>query len=704
MSLLAIVWSMAAAACFTLGFLHFIIWLQHRSDISHIIFTLATFGAAANTIIEIFLLHTDSTGTAMLLMKIAHIPIFFLLIALVWFVKAYFRFANLGLALIITTMWSIALVYNFVPPNSLPYIEITEMQQIILPWGEHFYQALGRTNPWKYIADIADLLIIIFLIDATVRLWRTGERRRALIVGGSVTFFIVAIGIYTPLADEGIIAAPPIISLSFVAILFAMGSQYTSEVIRASVLSQEVRANERRWRTLLENVDLLVVGMDPQGIVNYVNPCYLKLTGFSEQEVLGKSFSNVVPNTGQELPSESLTSPGEEYIQPHYQNTILTKAGQKRIITWSTVGLYNRENLYVGILSIGVDITEREESYREIQQLKDRLQEENIYLQEEIILDHNYRDIIGRSDVLKYALSRVTQVAPTDTTVLLEGETGVGKELFARAVHQASPRRQRPLVRVNCAAIPVNLIESELFGHVKGAYTGADKDRKGRFELANKGTILLDEISELPLEVQSKLLRVLEEGEFERLGNNQTIRVDVRIIAATNRDLKKEAQKGTFREDLYYRLHAYPISIPPLRKRRDDILPLVEFFVDKFSRKMGKRIEKIPKDIQEMLLNYDWPGNVRELRNVIERAVIATPGNKLVLPETLHSPESVGFAEEEEIEIIPLEEVERRHIIKALEATGGTISGEEGAAVLLKLHPNTLRFRIQKLGIKKTVL
>ena len=258
------------------------------------------------------------------------------------------------------------------------------------------------------------------------------------------------------------------------------------------------------------------------------------------------------------------------------------------------------------------------------------------------------------------------------------------------------------LIHVNCAAIPVSLIESELFGHVKGAFTGADKERKGRFELAHKCTIFLDEISELPLEVQSKLLRVLEEGEFERLGSNQMIRVDVRIIAATNRDLKEEVQKGTFREDLYYRLYAFPISIPPLRKRRDDILPLVETFVDKFSRKMGKRIEKIPKNIQEMLLSYDWPGNVRELRNVIERAVIATPGEKLVLPETLWSAEPVEVSEEQ-TEIIPLEEVERQHIIRALEATGGKISGEDGAAALLKIHPNTLRFRMQKLGIKKTV-
>jgi len=258
------------------------------------------------------------------------------------------------------------------------------------------------------------------------------------------------------------------------------------------------------------------------------------------------------------------------------------------------------------------------------------------------------------------------------------------------------------LIHVNCAAIPVSLIESELFGHVKGAFTGADKERKGRFELAHKCTIFLDEISELPLEVQSKLLRVLEEGEFERLGSNQMIRVDVRIIAATNRDLKEEVQKGTFREDLYYRLYAFPISIPPLRKRRDDILPLVETFVDKFSRKMGKRIEKIPKNIQEMLLSYDWPGNVRELRNVIERAVIATPGEKLVLPETLWSAEPVEVSEEQ-TEIIPLEEVERQHIIRALEASGGKISGEDGAAALLKIHPNTLRFRMQKLGIKKTV-
>ncbi|KPK29043.1 MAG: hypothetical protein AMJ61_00090 [Desulfobacterales bacterium SG8_35_2] len=460
--------------------------------------------------------------------------------------------------------------------------------------------------------------------------------------------------------------------------------------------------NERRWRSLLENVQLLVVGLDTSGNVNYVNPYLLKLTGFDKQDVLGKNwFDYFLPEVSRSELKKLLYEIQEGEFYSHYRNPVITRNNEERLIEWSNVELYDREGNITGTLSIGADITEREKAFEEIKQLKDRLQEENIYLQEEIILDHNYGDIVGRSDALKYALSRVTQVAPTDTTVLLEGETGVGKELFARAVHQNSPRRQRPLVRVNCAAIPVNLIESELFGYIKGAFTGADKDRRGRFEVANNGTIFLDEISELPLEVQSKLLRVLEEGEFERLGSNETIRVNVRIIATTNRNLREEVRKGNFREDLYYRLHTFPISIPPLRKRRDDILPLVEMFVDKFSRKIGKRIKKIPKNAKETLLNYDWPGNVRELRNVIERAVIATTGEKLILPEILRSSVTHHENKEEQTEVIPLEEAERRNIIKALQATSGKISGDDGAAALLKIHPNTLRFRMQKLNIDR---
>jgi len=371
------------------------------------------------------------------------------------------------------------------------------------------------------------------------------------------------------------------------------------------------------------------------------------------------------------------------------------------------VQLNDRDDHITGVISIGADITEQVQSstvlevaYAEVQELKDRLEEENIYLQEEIFLDHNYKSIIGKSDALKYALARVDQVAKTNMTVLIEGETGVGKELIARAVHQESLRKDRPLVKINCAAIPANLIESELFGHIKGAFTGADRDRKGRFELADRSTIFLDEIGELPLELQPKLLRVLEEGEFERLGSNQTKKVDVRIIVATNRILKDEIEAGRFREDLYYRLFVFPISIPPLRQRKDDIPYLVEFFVDKYSRKLGKSIAKIPKQTLDALAEYSWQGNIRELSNVIERAVMATKGTKLQISERLKDTAETAI-NDTDTQRLSLEEMEKNYITEILQEYNWRIEGESGAAKILDMHPNTLRNRMRKLGIQR---
>ncbi|KAA3657080.1 MAG: AAA family ATPase [Calditrichaeota bacterium] len=333
----------------------------------------------------------------------------------------------------------------------------------------------------------------------------------------------------------------------------------------------------------------------------------------------------------------------------------------------------------------------------EVKRLKNRLQDENTYLQSEIRIVHNFENIITRSESLKKILRSVEQVASTDATVLILGETGTGKELLARAVHNISSRGKRPLVKVNCSALPANLIESELFGHEKGAFTGAIARKVGRFELANGGTIFLDEIGDVPLELQVKLLRVLQEGEFERLGSSETHKVDVRIIAATNRDLHMEIAQGRFREDLFYRLNVFPIVIPPLRERKEDISLLINYFVKKFSRKIGKPIKNIPQSLVDKLCAYDWPGNVRELENIVERAVIVSPGAKLVCGDWL--PKDNGINGNSKLST--LEENERSHIIKALEKTGWRISGEKGAAKLLQINPKTLESRMKKLGIER---
>ncbi len=330
----------------------------------------------------------------------------------------------------------------------------------------------------------------------------------------------------------------------------------------------------------------------------------------------------------------------------------------------------------------------------EIQAMKDQLETENIYFRHENKMQHLFANIIGQSDGLKYVLYRAEQVAPANTTVLILGETGTGKELIAAAIHNMSPRKDRPLITVNCAALPGNLIESELFGREKGAFTGADSRQVGRFEVANGSTLCLDEIGELPLELQAKLLRVIQHNEFERLGSSHTIKVDVRIVATTNRDLEEEIRKGRFRQDLYYRLNVFPITVPPLRLRKEDIPPMVQAFVERYSRKLGKHITSIQKETLQALQEYSWPGNVRELESIIERAMILCPGPVFQLTDRLdtHSHPLSSPAR-------TLEETERNQIVKILSETRWHIEGKEGAAAILGLNPSTLRARMHKLGI-----
>jgi PAS domain S-box-containing protein len=349
------------------------------------------------------------------------------------------------------------------------------------------------------------------------------------------------------------------------------------------------------------------------------------------------------------------------------------------------------------------DITERKQgelnlqaALSEIEELKDHLEAERAYLREEIKLEYNHENIIGQSDEINYVLYKVEQIAVSDTTVLVLGETGTGKELVARAVHSLSLRKDRTLVKINCATLSPTLIESELFGHEKGAFTGAHARQLGRFEVANGATLFMDEIGELPLELQPKLLRVIQDGEFERLGSSHTIKVDVRVIAATNRHLEEEVRRGRFREDLWYRLNVFPITVPPLRERREDISPLVDYFVDKISKRLGKSIESIPTTVMDALRNYHWPGNVRELENVLERAVINSSGPKLHLVDELRKPDKDLTAAHK-----TLDEVERDYIVRVLEQTHWKVSGKNGAAEILGLDRSTLRARMRKLDIVK---
>jgi len=337
-------------------------------------------------------------------------------------------------------------------------------------------------------------------------------------------------------------------------------------------------------------------------------------------------------------------------------------------------------------------------AYREIAELKDRLAQEKVYLEDEIRSELNFEEIVGRSAALRSVLQEIETVAPTGSTVLIYGETGTGKELIARAIHNLSARSKNSFVKLNCAAIPTGLLESEMFGHEKGAFTGAVAQRIGRFELANQGTVFLDEVGEIPLELQPKLLRVLQEREFERLGSSRTLRTDARLIAATNRDLAAMVEEQKFRADLFYRLNVFPVHVPPLRERQEDIAMLVRHFVQQFARRMGKVVDTIPSEAMNVLAHYHWPGNIRELQNLVERAVILSSGPVLKVPLQDLQPQPAAAALRR---IETLETAERRHILEALDASDWVISGPKGAATALGLKRSTLQARMEKLGIRR---
>jgi PAS domain S-box-containing protein len=455
---------------------------------------------------------------------------------------------------------------------------------------------------------------------------------------------------------------------------------------------------------MADNAPILIWISDQDKQCTYVNRRWLDFTGRRMEQELGTGWTAHVHPDDHKRGLEIFTSAFDRREAFEGEYRLLRADGQFRWVYDRGTPIFSPAGEFTGYIGSCIDITERkrhEETQRrllqEVDQMKNQLQADNIYLQEEIKLERDFNEIIGRSDAIKRVLFNIEKVARTDTPVLITGETGTGKELVARAIHSASARNHRPLVKVNCAALPSTLIESELFGHERGAFTGADSRRQGRFELSDGATIFLDEIGDLPMESQVKLLRVLQEGEFERLGSNKTFKTDVRIIAASNRDLNAEVERGLFRKDLWYRLNVFPITVPPLRERREDIPPLLAHFVARFSKRSGRAIDSIPAATMNSLENYTWPGNVRELANVIERAVISSKESTLVLAEPLDAWETIQAP----IQVKSLEEIERDYILEVLEATGGRIEGPRGAARILGLNPSTLRGRIAKLRITR---
>ncbi len=454
-----------------------------------------------------------------------------------------------------------------------------------------------------------------------------------------------------------------------------------------------LKENEQQLRDLFDEAPIAYVneGLDSKFI--RANKAALNTLGLTPEQVEGTYGKTLIPDTpdAQRRLKEAFDSIGKGIDTQGVVLELRRKDNGKPLwIRWwsrpDPGGAYTR--------TMFIDITEQVL----MEQEKARLEAQAVYLQEEIKGTHNFEELIGSSTSLKKVLKNVERVAPTDSTVLITGETGTGKELIARAIHNLSPRKGRPLVKVNCAAIPGGLIESELFGHEKGAFTGALMKKIGRFEVADKGTIFLDEIGELPLDLQSKLLRVLQEGEFERVGGTQTFKVNVRIIAATNRNLDQLSKSGQYRPDLYYRLNVFPVHLPPLREREGDIPLLAQYFVQKCAANLGKKITRIPERMLGALQRYQWPGNIRELEHVIERAVILSEGHQLEPIEWLTPASGKAFGNGN---VLTLEEMERQHIVNVLEQTNWRVSGDKGAAKILGLNATTLEARMKKLGIER---
>lgn len=465
-----------------------------------------------------------------------------------------------------------------------------------------------------------------------------------------------------------------------------------------------------RLSLILESVSEGIYGLNMQGLSTFANKATCELTGWKPEEILGLRNHDVIHHTHPDgSPYDAKDCPIYQAFKEGVRETcdqevFWRKDGSSFPVEYSSNPIFEDDEV-IGSVVIYRDITERKaaeeqlkNAYSEIERLNQQLEAENFYLKDEIKSIYNFEKIIGESGALKKTLAQVEQVAPTDSNVLILGESGTGKELIALAVHNLSDRRDGPLIKVNCAAFQSSLIENELFGHCKDAYTGATHEQKGRFESADGGTLFLDEIGELDIEVQAKLLRALQEGEIERVGSSNPIKVDVRIIAATNKDLEEEVSTKRFRQDLYYRLNIFPITLPPLRERQDDIPLLVSYLLQKFNKKLDKNIESVPSAILEQFRNYSWPGNIRELQNVIERAVILTKGNVLQLREPLHS---TGYQSGSSLQSTKLNDVERSHICKILRQVDWKIEGAGCAAELLGINASTLRSRMKKLNISK---
>lgn len=711
MMLISYAFVFVGSVCFSLGLLHLLIFFRRKDLKVELVFSFLATAVALSTFLELWTFKSSGLQQHLTLLKATLTVQSLLWITFGWFVYYYTGSKKTWPPFLITFLYCAALFINIISPAGILFSEVPRLTSFSLASGETFFIAAGLPNSFRIIADFAWVVLLLYTAFSCFQLSRKGNTRKAALFAVTV-FLCLGLGyLHGTLIDFGLADPPYLGSFLFLPLSLVMSDSLAGDVVKVARLTDEIKQAEIRWRRLLENVNLMVLGIDHQKNIFYANPFFLSLTGYKNDDITQKPFITMLPENERSAIDGRL---GEIFdrqspILPERQLPLVTKSGTQREILWSSVLFDNSGNSNPGILSIGKDITDqvlaeegRDKAIQELESLKIKLEEENISLKELIVADHGFNEIIGESDELLYVLNKIQQVAETDSTVLIFGETGTGKELVARAIHRKSGRSGTAFVRVNCAAIPANLVESELFGHEAGAFTDAVTVHKGKFELADGGTIFLDEISEMPLAAQGKLLNILQEREFERVGGKKTIPVDVRIISATNRDLETEITQGRFRADLFYRLNVYPISVPPLRDRKADIPLLTKHFIAVFNKQFGKTLMDVPQYVMDSLVSYHWPGNVRELRNILERGVITSPTKSLEFPEDLKfAPKIDNTSLSAATELLPLVEVERQHIYRALERSGWQISGSKGAARILQMNPSTLRSRMKKLNLQK---
>jgi PAS domain S-box-containing protein len=701
MSTVTVLWSIVAGSCFALAIVQCMVWWARRAALAHAVLSIAAAGTGAMALCELWLMKASSPAAFATALRWAHVPVTLLVLTIMAYVLIHLRTGRLWLAVSAGTLRVLDLGLNVVLPGGARFREFEALRPLEF-LGDTVMVPEGTPNPWMLFGQLSTLLFVAFLVDAAVMAWRRdAPRRDVLIAAAFVLPAVVGFGQAAASFQLGL-PTPITLSIFFLPVLLVVTHERSLDVVRAATLEPELRDSEARLRLAAQAGGVCVwVSHPDEGEVQGSGE-WCRLFGLPEQtRIPAAQMMERVHADDRERVAEAWTRSltGLEDFDVEFRLTLPDDTER-----W----VYTRGRMFPDhagggeMFGAALDVTARKkmeaelrEALAEVEGMRDQLLLDNLALRDEVQRrPGEARAIVGESEPIRRMLALAERVAPTDSGVLITGETGTGKELLAHAIHDMSARRDHPMIKVNCAALPSALIESELFGREKGAYTGAMTRQAGRFELADRSTIFLDEIGELPLELQAKLLRVLQDGQFERLGSTRTLKTDARVIAATNRDLAARVAEGTFREDLYHRLNVFPIHVPALRDRPEDIPLLAWTFVNHFNHKMGKSVDQISRAAWDLLKRHPWPGNVREMKNQIERAMILSEGRSLRFAHPASGPNVRP-------EPLTLQDIEERHILTVLDRTGWKISGDSGAAKLLGMPPTTLHSRMKKLGIER---